>query len=375
MSETIEEISPSLGLSPSFAPIEDATFSDAVEDSSAAQEQVETEEEVVDLAKGSLENQTLTEDEIVAVVEQVTEEEEEENVKVIINGDPAPDPAPGQAPISALSSDATAAAKTVEKVAFTKPRIYIKNLTYDTTEEELEELFIDHHLTSVIIPTYTVRGFRYQRYKPLGTAYADFKTAEDVADVINKFNGIVLNGRRLIIKPYHTSGYYKKCSTNKGGDKPTGIEMIPEQDSESAEPSNNGASSTERSTVEVDGNSVSIAREASTDTIFIQSVAYAVNIEDIKTFFEGYEPDQIYLYENKYRPKGRRTLSFSGRSRSALVRLKSTTPLADIITELQSKKLHGRHVLLRAGYVDKINEVLVAANSKKYTFVSDLSSE
>ena len=210
----------------------------------------------------------------------------------------------------------------------------------------------------------------------MGIAYADFKTAEDVDDVINKFNGIELNGRRLIIKPYHASGYYKKKSIRRGANKATEIEIIPEQDSESAEPTNEGESSPEeRSAVEVDGNCVSVVREASTDTIFIQSVAYAVNIEDIKTFFEGYEPDQIYLYENKYRPKGRRTLSFSGKSRSALVKLRSTTPLPDIITELKSKKLHGRHVLLRAGYVDKINEVLVAANSKKYTFVSDLSSE
>lgn len=138
MSETIEEISHSLGLSASIAPVEDATFSDAVEESTAAPEPVETEEVVP--AEEKFEKRAETEDDIVVVVEKETEYEED--VKVIISGDPAPGPAPSLA----ISSDETLGAKPVDKVAFTKPRIYIKNLTYDTTEEELEQLFSDHHL-------------------------------------------------------------------------------------------------------------------------------------------------------------------------------------------------------------------------------------
>ncbi|EAZ63787.2 single stranded nucleic acid binding protein [Scheffersomyces stipitis CBS 6054] len=106
----------------------------------------------------------------------------------------------------------------------TKPRVYLKNLSYVTTEEDLEQLFHEYtpfvlpaavklisntanninsmSYTNVLIPSHTIRFSRFEKHRPLGIAYAEFSDFETVDAVIEKFNETVLNNRKLIIKKH-----------------------------------------------------------------------------------------------------------------------------------------------------------------------------
>lgn len=81
-------------------------------------------------------------------------------------------------------------------------RIYISNLNFSTTEDELLDYFKEYQVVSVLIPSQTVRFFRNNQVRPLGIAYAEFPSTEKALDAIEALNGRPLKDRELRLKPY-----------------------------------------------------------------------------------------------------------------------------------------------------------------------------
>ncbi len=70
--------------------------------------------------------------------------------------------------------------------------MFVGNLNFDTTSDELQELFAQGgEAVEVVLPTDRMSG------RPRGFAFVEFATEEKAAEAIQKFDGFELGGRRL----------------------------------------------------------------------------------------------------------------------------------------------------------------------------------
>ncbi len=72
--------------------------------------------------------------------------------------------------------------------------MFVGNLSFETTSEELEALFVPFgEVAGVSVPTDRMTG------RPRGFAFVEFNRSEDAAEAIKKLDGHELAGRRLRI--------------------------------------------------------------------------------------------------------------------------------------------------------------------------------
>jgi len=71
-------------------------------------------------------------------------------------------------------------------------KVFVGNMSFDTTREELQELFAQAgEITEVVVPTDRMSG------RPRGFAFVSFATDEAAAAAIQKLDGQELGGRNL----------------------------------------------------------------------------------------------------------------------------------------------------------------------------------
>ncbi len=71
-------------------------------------------------------------------------------------------------------------------------KLYVGNLSYDTTEEELQELFSQAgNVTSVALPTDRETG------RPRGFGFVEMSTDEEARKAISMFNGQTVRERQI----------------------------------------------------------------------------------------------------------------------------------------------------------------------------------
>ena len=71
-------------------------------------------------------------------------------------------------------------------------KVFVGNLNFDTTDEELRQLFSQvAEPTSVAVPTDRMTG------RPRGFAFVEFSTDEEAQQAIQRFDGYELAGRKL----------------------------------------------------------------------------------------------------------------------------------------------------------------------------------
>ena len=75
-------------------------------------------------------------------------------------------------------------------------KLYIGNLNYRTTEEELHKLFseVGPGVSATLI-TDSATG------RSRGFAFVEMATSEEAREVIQKCRGVELDGRKLVVKP------------------------------------------------------------------------------------------------------------------------------------------------------------------------------
>lgn len=87
---------------------------------------------------------------------------------------------------------ATATARNSRKGDVIGSKVFVGNLTFDTTSEEIEALFVQvGEVSSVSVPTDRMSG------RPRGFAFVEFVRSEDAAKAIEQLDGHELGGRRL----------------------------------------------------------------------------------------------------------------------------------------------------------------------------------
>ena len=87
---------------------------------------------------------------------------------------------------------ATATARNAGKGERISSKVFVGNLSFDTSMEELQELFAQgEDGVQVSLPTDRMTG------RPRGFAFVEFPTEEAASKAIEKFDGFELAGRRL----------------------------------------------------------------------------------------------------------------------------------------------------------------------------------
>lgn len=101
-------------------------------------------------------------------------------------------------------------------------------------------------------------------------------------------------------------------------------------------------------------------KQVSKDTIFLGKVHSKITDQEVREFFEGYQPTQIFIFKGAKRSR-RGSLSFRQRTVSVLVTISNENDLSNAIDALKKKKLKGKYVLLEPAYLHKVEEVVEAA--------------
>lgn len=80
------------------------------------------------------------------------------------------------------------------------PRVYISNLSFEATENQLYEYLQDYNVVSVLIPSQTVRGLKSKAVRPFGIAYAEFSSDEEAKKAIQELSGKIFMERHLNLR-------------------------------------------------------------------------------------------------------------------------------------------------------------------------------
>ena len=224
-------------------------------------------------------------------------------------------------------------------------RIYVSNLDFSTTEEELSEFLKEYNVVSVLIPSQTIRGFRNSTVRPLGIGYADFQSAQDAQNAAQNLNGKQLKDRKLKIKIYvpyspKPSGSRKKeQSSNTQETQPPISEAQAPESQQPAHPN----------------------EPVSTDTVYCAYLPSKVTDVELRDFFAEYQPQDIYVYRSN---GSRHRIYLHRRFTAALVTLAAPDKLNEAIETLGSQKFMGKKITLKPARLSKIQEVQSAAAKK-----------
>jgi cold-inducible RNA-binding protein len=91
-------------------------------------------------------------------------------------------------------------------------KVFVGNMSFDTTREELQELFAQAgEITEVVVPTDRMSG------RPRGFAFVSFATDEAAAAAIQKLDGQELGGRNLRVNEASTERPMRAGGGGGGG--------------------------------------------------------------------------------------------------------------------------------------------------------------
>jgi cold-inducible RNA-binding protein len=91
-------------------------------------------------------------------------------------------------------------------------KVFVGNMSFDTTREELQELFAQAgEVTEVVVPTDRMSG------RPRGFAFVSFATDEAAAAAIQKLDGQLLGGRNLRVNEASAERPQRSFGGGSGG--------------------------------------------------------------------------------------------------------------------------------------------------------------
>ncbi|EGW35265.1 uncharacterized protein SPAPADRAFT_132083, partial [Spathaspora passalidarum NRRL Y-27907] len=235
---------------------------------------------------------------------------------------------------------------------------------------------------NILIPSYTIRFTRSGRQRPLGIAYVEFKTRENLDAVVKQFDGAMFKKRQMSVKKH--VAYDPKRRFFGIGKKPAitsdDLQLTPEQPKTKPPPQETKieiatatVTTTALDTTSVTGTVAGTKPELSKDTLYIPKAPAKITDESLRDFFKEYGPAQIYIFRNRKLKRGAINLKSSYVSVLAKVD-SSQTSLDDIIVNLKSQKLNGRHVVIKPAYKSKIEEVASKLKSPAAILGSSLVS-
>ncbi|KAI5960460.1 uncharacterized protein KGF55_004753 [Candida pseudojiufengensis] len=242
-----------------------------------------------------------------------------------------------------------------EEVRALKPviedRIYVGNVDYKATEEELKDLFKDLKVTEVEIPSKeNTRGDKTFKRR-LGFAFVQFETKEDADKAIADLNGQKFQRRNIFIKkavPPPTEEE-KKVKIEAYKAKKEEIQKAKElkKEANKKNDSTNAESTTKPKVPE---------GEKSKDTIFITNLDYKVNVKALNNTFKDLKPKWIHVptrrFQNKKYPNGkfRRPLNKG----IAFIKFPNEEVQKQAIEEFNGKEINGRELIIDIAVDSKV---------------------
>ncbi|KAI5959691.1 RRT5 [Candida theae] len=239
-------------------------------------------------------------------------------------------------------------------------RVYIKNLHYAVTEEDLYALFEKYRPVAILVPTYTIRFSKSGRRKPFGFAYVELAGPEQVEAAVKEFDGKSFHGKTLtatVFQPYNPQHRFWLDGTSLVTPTPRVQSNAPNAESNAepnAQTSNanvtpNGAPVVVPVVVPVDGAS-------STGKILISKIRGEITYSEIEDFFSDYNFNDISICRHKTSIVN--PLTLTGSYYSAIITVDTSTKSVDeIIEALKPKKFMGKRVKLKPATTKQATQV------------------
>ncbi|KAI5953499.1 hypothetical protein KGF54_002871 [Candida jiufengensis] len=238
-----------------------------------------------------------------------------------------------------------------EEVKAIKPviedRIYVGNVDYKATEDELKELFKDLKVTEVEIPfKENTRGDKTFKRR-LGFAFVQFESKDDAEKAIADFNGQRFQRRTIFIKkavPPPTEEEKKlkdEAYRAKREEIQKAKELKKTEATKKPESKKSTTTTTKTPITTPEG-------EKSKDTIFITNLDYKINVKALSNTFKELKPKWIHVptrrIQNKKYPNGkfRRPLNKG----IAFIKFPSEDIQKQAIEEFNGKEINGREMVI-----------------------------
>lgn len=104
------------------------------------------------------------------------------------------------APESAPESAATSVPPTSDPRPTVPGRLFVGNIDFEATEDDILQLFSEFNVKAVEVPTQTVTRSKKPFVKKLGYAFVNFESDDNVSEAVAKFNGHTLKLRQIFVK-------------------------------------------------------------------------------------------------------------------------------------------------------------------------------
>ncbi|KAK7680963.1 hypothetical protein QCA50_016016 [Cerrena zonata] len=235
-------------------------------------------------------------------------------------------------------------------------RIYLGNVDYKATEEEVREFFKDLKVTEVDIPSF---------------AFVQFETKDDADKAIEKFNGEEFKGRNIYTKKavpppteeekqIKTEAYKAKKAEKKKklAEKKAATNATKKKTEEKTTPEKESKDATEKVP----------EGTPSKDTIFITNLDYKVDVQTLSNLFKELKPKWIHVPTVRY-PKrfqrGRAGGKPTHNKGIAFAKFSSEEAQKQAIAQFNGKDINGREIIIDIAINTKEREGRVIRNQRK----------
>lgn len=255
-------------------------------------------------------------------------------------------------------------------------RIYIGNVDFKATEDDLKQFFEGLTVTEIDIPSKQLKLGKKVIDKHLGFAFVQFKDKEEANQAIEKYNGKEFKNRKIYVKkavppPTEEEKQKKnelfkakkaeqaaKVEANKKAKRAAKNKAKKSQKAAAkAAATTNGETKPEGETTSTDDKEPTKKAEPkipegtpSTDTVFITNLDYKVDYKVLVGLFKEYKPKWIHVPTRKVpyhvlkrqRAKGRSIFNKG----IAFVKLPNQETQSQVVKELNGKEINNRAIIV-----------------------------
>lgn len=275
-------------------------------------------------------------------------------------------------------------------------RVYVGNVDFSATEDELKEFFSDFKVASVEIPSKTITRGKKSFVKRLGFGFVQFETKDDADRAIEAFNGKEFKSRHIYAKKAlppateeekkkKTEAYFAKQKELKAARTERNKKDATKSETANGDSSNEsgatgaansgkaGAKSTPNGEDKLTGKLASGLKtpdgNKSKDTVFIANLDYKANVKQLNLLFKELKPKWIHVpsrkvpyhvlkrYQAKQRPIFNKGIAF--------VKFPSEELQLKAIEEFNGHEINGRVVVVEAAVDRAIPDVENASDASE----------
>ncbi|ODV81044.1 RNA-binding domain-containing protein [Suhomyces tanzawaensis NRRL Y-17324] len=250
--------------------------------------------------------------------------------------------------------------------ASTKPvieeRVYLGNVDYKATEEDLKELFASLNVTEVDIPFKEITRGEKVLKRHLGFAFVQFASKEDADKAIEEFSGKKFHRRNVFIKkaiPPPTEDEKKERVEAFKAKKALAASKAKakadkKEEKEAAAAAATAAAVAKKATRKTAKTTEEKVPEGkpSVDTIFVTNLDYKVDVKTLNNLFKELKPKWIhvpsrrvpYYILKKQQAEGRPKTFFN--KGIAFVKFSSEEVQKKAVAEFNGKEINGREIIV-----------------------------